>query len=219
MKEILAACLLSLTGLAWAEADIPSPAETFDHPVGADRTLAPYPKVRDYLRTLLVSASTSPAVLLSLLKAVSVVNSRAFTPEILDCRIIPAAGRMPDAKERFAFADARTLTPTRFQAVVGRVLESSAIRPGEEYIAWFAVAGDKPRDFNSSYRSANGLGLDVDVAVSVAPRIIPLSVRLHCLGSLTRIGPLPERHRSRPIPMYLHNAALDLNRHGVSTWV
>lgn len=69
-----------------------------------------------------------------------------FTPEILDCRITPAGGRFQDAKERFALAEWRTSTGTTFEIVVVRVLESPEIRPGREYIAWFALDTDEPVD-------------------------------------------------------------------------
>jgi len=49
MKSVAAALILCMSGPCWAGAEIPTPAEVFGHPVGADRTLIPYPEVLSYL--------------------------------------------------------------------------------------------------------------------------------------------------------------------------
>jgi hypothetical protein len=52
MRHLLAALILCVSGPSWANAEIPTPAETFGHEVGADRKLVPYPDVLSYLETV-----------------------------------------------------------------------------------------------------------------------------------------------------------------------
>ena len=44
--------ILCVSGPCWAGSDIPAPAETFGHEVGADRKLIPYPDVLSYLESV-----------------------------------------------------------------------------------------------------------------------------------------------------------------------
>ncbi len=52
MRTSLAALILCTTIVVPAAAEIPTPAETFGHEVGADRKLIPYPEVLAYLETV-----------------------------------------------------------------------------------------------------------------------------------------------------------------------
>jgi hypothetical protein len=52
MRNFLVALILCVSGPCWAGAQIPTPAETFGHEVGADRKLIPYPDVLSYLDTV-----------------------------------------------------------------------------------------------------------------------------------------------------------------------
>ena len=52
MRTFLAALILCTTIVVPAAAEIPTPAETFGHEVGADRKLIPYPEVLAYLETV-----------------------------------------------------------------------------------------------------------------------------------------------------------------------
>jgi hypothetical protein len=49
MRHLVAALILCVSGPCWAGAEIPTPAETFGHEVGADHKLIPYPDVLSYL--------------------------------------------------------------------------------------------------------------------------------------------------------------------------
>jgi hypothetical protein len=52
MRHLVAALILCVSGPCWAEIEIPTPAETFGHEVGADYKLIPYPEVLSYLDTV-----------------------------------------------------------------------------------------------------------------------------------------------------------------------
>ena len=52
MRHRVAALILCVIGPCWADAEIPTPEETFGHEVGADHKLIPYPDVLSYLETV-----------------------------------------------------------------------------------------------------------------------------------------------------------------------
>jgi hypothetical protein len=52
MRHLVATLILCVCGPCLAGAEIPTPAETFGHEVGADRKLIPYPDVLSYLETI-----------------------------------------------------------------------------------------------------------------------------------------------------------------------
>jgi hypothetical protein len=52
MRSLAAALILCVSGPCWAGTDIPTPAEVFGHPVGADHKLIPYPEVLSYLEAV-----------------------------------------------------------------------------------------------------------------------------------------------------------------------
>ena len=45
MRHLVATLILCVCVPCWASTEIPTPAETFGHEVGADRKLIPYPDV------------------------------------------------------------------------------------------------------------------------------------------------------------------------------
>ena len=51
-KQLVVALMLCVVAPCSSATDIPSPAEFFGHPVGADHTLIPYPDVLAYLETV-----------------------------------------------------------------------------------------------------------------------------------------------------------------------
>ena len=52
MRHLVAALILCVGCPCWAGAEIPTPAETFGHEVGADHKLIPYPEVLSYLESV-----------------------------------------------------------------------------------------------------------------------------------------------------------------------
>jgi WD40 repeat protein len=67
-----------------------------------------------------------------------------FTPEIVECGVLPAAGQLADLKERFVYSQTASWNSSSYEEAICRVLEGPAIQPGREYIVWFALAEEKP---------------------------------------------------------------------------
>src|SRR5262245_12646210 len=78
-----------------------------------------------------------------------------------------------------------------------------------------ALRGVSPSCMYLACWSAKGLSF-VAIADLAAPRTAFLRMRLTSTGTNRAVGPEPLCRRFRPMPRYLHSAALLLKRHGVS---
>ena len=73
-----------------------------------------------------------------------------FTPQIVECGVLPATGQPSDIRERFVYSQTVSSETYSYEEAISRVLEGPAIQPDREYIAWFALAEKKPVDVRFS---------------------------------------------------------------------